>query len=500
MPDYQQLQPQVCGPANLTPALEPGAALCSPDMPDWQVSLDEAMGNQAVADALCGLEEEVQACVADPWSGWWSAEEPEVAEAVCEDPAAVDALVCEDPEAAQELVSTSPEAAETLVCEAPETAQEVFFPECSTDVVDASLDEVCEGETSEESPEQPAKEEETGPDAACGPKDFTGRAECLFSTIDQDGDGYLSSEDIDHAMARNDLDPESAATVAMLRRYRENLEELSNDENFDEDDGVTLADLQKYREALAEIRANGGEMPEELGGLETFYTDAIAKINNTEQRLFTDEGPRVDAIRQGHAGTCSLISTLGSMISQGRGAELEQMMHDNEDGTYTVTFPGRDPITVNRPTSAEIAFGASSGSNGMWLIVMEKAYGQLRDEDDDTEVDFDAAEGSREEAIETLTGHEVDGDETEWTDEDTTHEKLQEHLTNGDIVTIGQAGSNDAGIVKSHAYTVVRYDPATRMVTLRNPWGHNPGSANAEITVPLSTLDNEFGDITYEER
>ena len=37
MPDYQQLQPQVCGPANLTPALEPGAALCSPDMPDWQV-------------------------------------------------------------------------------------------------------------------------------------------------------------------------------------------------------------------------------------------------------------------------------------------------------------------------------------------------------------------------------------------------------------------------------------------------------------------------------
>jgi hypothetical protein len=52
------------------------------------------------------------------------------------------------------------------------------------------------------------------------------------------------------------------------------------------------------------------------------------------------------------------------------------------------------------------------------------------------------------------------------------------------------AGS-DQWYVESHAYTVVAYDPSTRTVTLRNPWGHHP-DPDGTFTLPLAAFTESF--------
>lgn len=51
---------------------------------------------------------------------------------------------------------------------------------------------------------------------------------------------------------------------------------------------------------------------------------------------------------------------------------IEQMITDNGDGTYEVTFPNRSPIHV--PVSPDGVIARSSEREGMWVPVIERAY------------------------------------------------------------------------------------------------------------------------------
>lgn len=374
----------------------------------------------------------------------------------------------------------------------------------------AEVDALAEEEAEALAPETGAEEQaEAAPEAeACKAADFSGRVGCIFDQIDADGDGYLSEADIDQAMLRSDLSPEDAAAVAMLKRYRTNLEETSNDEYFDEDDGVTRADIAAYQAALADLQQNGTPIPEDLASLEGMFQNSVARVNNTNHQLVAEGGPSLDAIHQGSVGSCSFLSAVGSMIDQKRGQELVDMITPNDDGTYTVTFPGRDPVTVDAPTNAELAYQATSGQNGMWLPILEKAYGRLRD--DDNVVAADGAPGALRDAIGTLSGNDVDVDDNWATDTDTTHEKLSAAIAEGRLVTASQMGGDFEGIPGGHAYTVTDYDPTTRTVTLRNPWGHGErtdangnvihGPNDGVFTLTLEEFDDIYTDIAYEQK
>src|SRR4029453_6235089 len=60
---------------------------------------------------------------------------------------------------------------------------------------------------------------------------------------------------------------------------------------------------------------------------------------------------------------------------------IKDMIHVNDDGTYTVTFPGApdQPVTVAAPTDAELARYAGGSDCGTWAAVLEKAYGKYCD-------------------------------------------------------------------------------------------------------------------------
>ncbi len=341
------------------------------------------------------------------------------------------------------------------------------------------------------------------------PSEFATTAVGMFSTIDTEGDGYVSEEDIDAAMSNPDLSVQQAAALATLKSLRTELEELSNDELGDENDGITLADLQEYQRT--------GNVPQELRDrVEGQYGWRKGRIQGASTELFANGLPNPDAIRQGSLGDCWFLAAAGSVAAQNPQA-IADMIADNGDGTYTVSFPNGTSATVNAPTNAELAVGATSGSDGMWITVLEKAFANIENDGDETwaqnHID-DASQPSRGTDVFSSTG-DSDQDALALTGTGTTHNKLSSAFQDGRAVNalIGKVplvgSSRDEGLPTAHIYSVTGYDPETQTVTIRNPWGRtewadengNPrdGTDDGVFTMTLEEFDDMFTSVSYAE-
>lgn len=336
--------------------------------------------------------------------------------------------------------------------------------------------------------------------------------QAVFARVDGDHDGYLSRSELNSALHSSAYTGRDAAAVAAMNKYVGDIEEYSNDEFGDEDDGITMADLRAYVNQSDETATR-------ISNLVEYGSNTIAMTNRS---LFPNgvASVRPDNIRQGLIGDCYFLAPIASEANTPAGRQrLHDMIRDNGNGTYSVTFPGRDPVTVSAPTDAELATYSSAGPDGTWLSILEKAYAQSenngaifpsRNPYDEIGDGASLATG-----IEAVTGHSVDTDETAFTSLETTRRKLQDALSHGRIVTAGineypwSSGTEDNGLPQGHAYSVLAYDPATDRITVRNPWGRSePVDASGRpldrnddgtFTMSLADFDRYFSDISYEQ-
>ncbi len=105
--------------------------------------------------------------------------------------------------------------------------------------------------------------------------------------------------------------------------------------------------------------------------------------------LFPNELDSVDGryVIQGGVYDCRFLSIVAGFASTPNGKSvLFSMIKENPDGTYTVTFPNEmdHPITVQPLTEKEVSIYArledrvTRQNKGLWLAVLEKAFGQYR--------------------------------------------------------------------------------------------------------------------------
>ncbi len=337
---------------------------------------------------------------------------------------------------------------------------------------------------------------------------FVDRAIANFDDWDTDDDGHLSDSEIADAVNDSDNTGSDAAAAAALHHRQDEIEELSDDEWGDENDGVTLRDLAEYNDRL------GGD-DETVSQTEFAYRDGQRRLRETSRELFVGEAS-IEHMRQGRIGTCDLNAAAGSIAAQDHGDpdrnRLEDMIADNGDGTYTVSFPDEDPITVDAPTDAEIARYSTAGENGLWMTVLEKAYGRL---EGDTAVAGDGGDGALPgNAVSNLT----DGSDVDFlshTTLDTTRRKLRSAFANHEAVTahihrdMPWGDSRRDGIPMGHAYSVIGYDEANDTVTVRNPWGRTEpvdadgnaadGTNDGVFTMTVAEFDAMFTNVAYGE-
>ncbi|WP_026123177.1 C2 family cysteine protease [Nocardiopsis chromatogenes] len=222
-----------------------------------------------------------------------------------------------------------------------------------------------------------------------------------------------------------------------------------------------------------------------------------------------DEDPvQWEHIRQGDLGDCWVMATMGAMAVQNPGA-IEDMIEENVNGTYTVTFPGHpDPITVtpDLPVDARGDPGFASSNEDppvIWPAILEKAYAQMKGGDYSRLEDWHA--GS---AMLTFGGDTADYAPDDWVPpwEDVTMDGLADKFESGESITLStplngdgyelvdNGGTGEDGeevpdtLVSAHVYFVEDVDREAGTVTIRNPWG----TEHPEIVLDIDEVNENF--------
>src|SRR5690606_7642650 len=183
-------------------------------------------------------------------------------------------------------------------------------------------------------------------------------------------------------------------------------------------------------------------------------------------------------IDQNSLGDCWLMATMGAMAVQSPGL-VEEMIEENPNGTFTVTFPGRDPITVtpDLPTNPDgtLAFaGSQEDPPVIWPAVIEKAYAQMEGNDYGNIENWHPGG-----AMNTFTGDAGLDYIPDFTGTDI--DTLADDFENGEAITFSTPPNGDDKekkeliqdntLVSGHVYFVTSVDRENGTVTVRNPWG-----------------------------
>jgi hypothetical protein len=214
-----------------------------------------------------------------------------------------------------------------------------------------------------------------------------------------------------------------------------------------------------------------------------------------------DSGSAVDIsdIHQGDYGDCFFMSSIGAIARKHPGF-IEKMIHDNGDGTYTVTFydphcatplgpcfytehnvtvDGNFPKGLADPTDA-----TAGGTQEAWTLILEKAYLQWQRENGTDPLTglplLDLPSPSI--AMSVMTGKDCFNIPSELM----TIDDLNRRFQNGDAITAGSSGTfvpdrppeyfgenapESQRIPEGHVYFVTGVDPVANTVTVQNPWG-----------------------------
>jgi hypothetical protein len=258
---------------------------------------------------------------------------------------------------------------------------------------------------------------------------------------------------------------------------------------------------------------------------------ASRKLETLDRHLFLAADPNLLSFHQGRVGDCYLLATIAAAVHRNPQA-IRDMIRPEKNDAFEVVFGDGQKIRVPALTDSELLLGARmDDAHGIWLAVLEKAYGIIREhkKTEKTGEPVDPKENAPEELIgggragpiiSLLTGHE-----TEIARNTKRNNKKDILLTNDQLndllvrlirdrrlmcTGVPRDGKRPPGIAGGHVYAVIGYDSARRQLTIFNPWGQKfepkgePGPVNGYPTthgtfnVPLEEFRTIFGGIVYE--
>jgi hypothetical protein len=231
----------------------------------------------------------------------------------------------------------------------------------------------------------------------------------------------------------------------------------------------------------------------------------------TPQQIANSGLSGAGGVDQGAYNDCVFEASMAAIATTATGqAAISQMIVQNPDGSYTVTFPGnaQSPVTV---TQANItATGVTDSAT--WADVLETALLLSNPEfANGAAVPPNAkctpngvAPTPAQYALHLLTGNPANKDVAS---SPTIGMEINLALRVGQPVIAFCANNDNNALVSGHEWTVIACNTQTNQIILRNPWG-NFGTAgtssngvtydgNAEVTMPLSAFAQYYGEVTF---
>ncbi len=327
---------------------------------------------------------------------------------------------------------------------------------------------------------------------------FQQQLQALFPRLDTNGDGKITDDDLNKAMADGAFTGKDAAVLFTLK-----LNEQDFFPSLGDVSGFTMKDIADKFGQNFNFGSKDSPSIENVG--DHLFGKAVKGFNELNQRIGLPLNDRsifpnsdcisIDAINQGMQGDCYFLSSLGALAKENPDA-IKRMITNNNDGTYTVKFPGlSDPIVVSPPSETEFTDNARISKYGTWAPLMEKAWQSYR-----THGIPDAQDNGAlpKEPMEALTGHKYDyyilptattpGGPRPITaeNEQATESIVKYAIEHHQPITAGtEQGSvySLPQLKNDHNYSVVGFDGSSNPPTieLRNPYGvYEDGNPSAD--------------------
>ncbi|MBY0548574.1 MAG: hypothetical protein K2W95_14990 [Candidatus Obscuribacterales bacterium] len=308
-----------------------------------------------------------------------------------------------------------------------------------------------------------------------------------FKYWDYDHDGVLTSEELDQAIQDPSIKGEQAAALSAVKVYSRSV--WKRDDYIDE---FSLDQLMPFDAGSGQPTAVGKK-------LVSMFTTYKKKIANESPELFANGLPHIEEIKQGKTGDCYFLSTVGGLAYHSP-QRIIDMIQQNTDGSFIVTFPRHRSIAVDPPTDAEMACYSDAGDDGLWLHVLEKAYAIWKN-DKTRKYDLEPLDvvihgGSGGRMLMFMTGNACVRLPTSQTSADQLRSAMTRALERQLIVNTG---------TKGHCLTILKYDPQSDTVTVWNPWGTDGTYSTVHqemkhgvFQMPLSDLQKYFVSILPE--
>jgi hypothetical protein len=321
--------------------------------------------------------------------------------------------------------------------------------------------------------------------------------------------GYLTNNDINKLMQDPSIKGNEAAALGSVRQIADRYTNMAGTTVKFTAHGASATNTSGgagggFFGGGTTTRTDSKLLDEDKPDIGQSYLNGQQKTAETPHTLFANGKPDWQALKQGGSGDCYWMSTLDDEAKADPNA-IKNMIHDNQNGSYTVNFKGTKPVTVQAPTDAEIAAFGGSGKDGLWGSVMEKAYGQSRINNFQNMENpgaggepFEGANfgGQSTDATETLTGHKANNISNHLSNQ-RYGAQLQSDLQHHDLLVastqgappFSKTGLEPDGLPYGHDLSVIGFNPKNDEVEVRNPWGSN-GYHNAEQPKDAASLVN----------
>jgi len=334
------------------------------------------------------------------------------------------------------------------------------------------------------------------------------------ASLDQNNDGRISAADLQNTPLSgfaSSYEQLSSSYAANHLNPVEQAEVKANGLTFSELDG--LLKEQKF-------------LTTEAGTINAALKHADVSESAQQPKLFSDlinplNSIKPDDVHQGLAGDCYFDSSLSSVAAK-QPELIKNAIHENDNGTFTVTFPGdpQHPVTVPTPTETEMNTYNADTKDGIWPSVMEKAFADHqilfggRVQTGETAEDATSS-GSEKVALALLTGVPQNHIDRQYIDprRDEDPNYNYDDRINGAMATLTNAASRgeyavvgtrngsatwENNLVPNHAYSVVGYKPGPDGGTfeLRNPWGDASKNHGDYFSITGDKLARTLKDLT----
>jgi hypothetical protein len=203
--------------------------------------------------------------------------------------------------------------------------------------------------------------------------------------------------------------------------------------------------------------------------------------------------PSLDDISQGGLNDCFLFAAMAALVNTDP-QRIVNMIRDNGNGTYTVTFKGIGVFSSAKQTvTADFAVGKHgnvTARKATWPLIIEKAYSQEKgglselDEGgnpgsavDDMLDDGPSRFDPRDESVSYILGKLTKAKREKWPMTILAPKKEGASKEKKAMV------DGTPGLYFWHAYTILDVDPATKRVKLFNPWGRDHPNGDGWLTI-----------------